>query len=60
MNLLKEGLLRVTAADWPSFLYDDTEIYDPMQKDKGLLRGYLLVRVSIQSIIPVPVSDFKN
>ena len=42
--MLQEGALKVTGAEWPSFLYNET-LYDPEEPDKGLLHGYLLVRV---------------
>ena len=42
---MQDGTIKVTAGDWPTFLYNEQE-YDPKEKDKGLLRGYLLVRVS--------------
>jgi hypothetical protein len=44
MKMLQEGTLQMTGAEWPTFLYDEA-LYDPEEPDKGLLRGYLLVRV---------------
>ena len=49
MALLKDGTLKVTASEWPAFLYDDKVEYDPEEKDKGLLQNELLFRVSIIS-----------
>lgn len=44
-NRIKDGSVKITSVEWPSFLYDET-MYDPKEKDKGFLRGFLLVRVS--------------
>jgi len=43
---LKDGTVKIFTGDWPTFLYDEDIEYDPEEKDKGLLRGYLLLRVS--------------
>jgi hypothetical protein len=40
------GAINVTADEWPHFLYDNDE-YDSEEVDKGLLCGYLLLRVSV-------------
>jgi hypothetical protein len=40
-----DGTIRITANKWPHFLYP-TRAYDPNDIDRGLLQGYLLVRVS--------------
>jgi hypothetical protein len=47
MAMLKDGTLKVTASEWPAFLYDDKVEYDLEEKDKGLLQNELLFRVSI-------------
>jgi hypothetical protein len=39
-----DGTIKVVADDWPAFLYDES-MYDPEEIDKGLLRGYFLLRV---------------
>jgi len=39
------GTIPIVAEDWPTFLYEDN-VYDPNELDKGLLRGYFLLRVS--------------
>lgn len=49
MKALREGSLKVTAGDWPTFMYNESK-YNPEDKEKGLLRGYTVVRVS--TIIP--------
>jgi len=41
---LLDGSIKVVADDWPNFLYDE-DMYDPNELDKGLLRGYFLLRV---------------
>lgn len=46
---LQNGQLKMTAKNWPAFLYEEG-IYDPEQIDLGLLRGYLSVRVSSSSL----------
>jgi len=43
---LKTGRIKAKHGEWPAFLYDHKEDYDQREKEKGLLRGYLLVRVS--------------
>jgi hypothetical protein len=43
---LLDGSISVTAQRWPHFLYDSEE-YDVDDMDKGLTRGYVLVRVSV-------------
>jgi hypothetical protein len=39
-----DGTIKIVANDWPAFLYDES-MYDPEEIDKGLLRGYFLLRV---------------
>ncbi|KAK0488043.1 hypothetical protein EDD18DRAFT_1081952 [Armillaria luteobubalina] len=38
------GKVKVTASEWPSFLYDQ-DLYDPMDDEVGLMKGYLLLHV---------------
>lgn len=40
---VQEGRYRVTAGDYPAFLYDET-IYEPDNPLAGLFRGYILLR----------------
>jgi len=42
---MQEGRVKIGTGEWPAYLYDENQVYDPEEKDKGLLRGYLLVRV---------------
>ena len=46
MSALRDGSLKATAGNWPSFMYEEAE-YDPQDLEKGLLRGYTVVRVSL-------------
>jgi len=41
-----DGTIKIVAEDWPSFLYEQ-DLYDPNEIDKGLLRGYFLLRVCV-------------
>ena len=61
MNSLQDRRIKFTAGDWPTFLYDEQE-YDPKEKDKGLLHGYMLVLVStlILSFIYTNISFLKT
>jgi hypothetical protein len=43
--MLEDGRIEVTAADFPFFLYQFTDDYDPKDPDIGLCRGHVLVRV---------------
>jgi hypothetical protein len=45
---LRDGRISVVASDFPSFLFDK---YNPDDIDEGLLKGYLLVRVSSRSVL---------
>ena len=45
MDDVNDGLIRVRASKWPAFMYDFSKGYDPNNKDFGLCRGELLVRV---------------
>jgi hypothetical protein len=49
MTMLKDGTLKVTASEWPTFLYDNKIKYNLEEKDKGLLQNELLFWVSILS-----------
>lgn len=46
MLQVRSGEIRITAKEWPTFLYPTDLEYDPHNKDYGLLRGELVVRVS--------------
>jgi hypothetical protein len=41
---LRDGRIKMLADDWCNFLYEDG-VYDEDELDKGLLRGYFLLRV---------------
>ncbi|KAK0463159.1 uncharacterized protein EV420DRAFT_1639258 [Desarmillaria tabescens] len=41
---LANGKVKVTASEWPSFLYDQA-LYDPEDEEKRLMRGFLLLHV---------------
>jgi hypothetical protein len=45
LQRLCDGLIQVNDEDWPSFLYENGD-FDPEAIDKGLFKGYFLVRVS--------------
>lgn len=48
MENVRDGTYRIKTSGWPRFLYDlAANSYDLKNKDQGLLRGPLLVRVSI-------------
>lgn len=48
MEKVNDGSHRVKTSGWPKFLYDlEATPYDPNNKDRGLLRGALLVRVCV-------------
>ncbi|KAH9984125.1 hypothetical protein BJV77DRAFT_216914 [Russula vinacea] len=44
MTKVNDGTIRIRAAEWPAFLYDQKTEYDPENEEKGLLKGYVLVR----------------
>ncbi|KAL6299792.1 hypothetical protein BKA93DRAFT_707185, partial [Sparassis latifolia] len=41
---IKAGRIRVTADQWPRFVYPDGHVYNPEDEEAGLLRGHLMVR----------------
>ena len=45
MDRVEDGTVQITDEDFPSFLYDTETAYDEENKDIGLFRGFLLVRV---------------
>jgi hypothetical protein len=45
MAKVNDGSLRIRASEWPFFLYYLKTRYDPDDEEKGLLRGYILLRV---------------
>lgn len=51
MNQVEDGTVEITADDLPSFLYESGTVYDPSDEITGLFRGFLLVRVSLDSNI---------
>jgi hypothetical protein len=44
LDKLRDGRIKMLADDWCTFLYEDG-VYDEAEIDKGLLRGYFLLRV---------------
>jgi hypothetical protein len=52
MESVQDGRIKIRANHFPTFLYDESpEGYDPREIDKGLCRGYLLLRVSGRRLI---------
>jgi hypothetical protein len=50
MDKVKDGTCRIKTSGWPRFLYDVAgNYYDPKNKDRGLFRGPVLVRVSVSA-----------
>jgi hypothetical protein len=45
VQTLLDGKIEITAADFPSFLYESGTVYNPDDEVTGLFRGFLLVRV---------------
>lgn len=45
-NKVQNGTIQVGAHDFPSFLYPAGTVYDPENKEEGLFRGHVLIRVS--------------
>ena len=45
MDRVGDGSIQITDEDLPSFLYESGIVYDEENEDKGLFRGFLLVRV---------------
>jgi hypothetical protein len=39
-----DGRIKIRPGDWATFLYAD-DVYDTDEPDKGLFRGYYLLRV---------------
>jgi hypothetical protein len=50
MTKVNDGQIKIKAAAWPSFMYDLDE-FDVRRAEKGLCRGYFLVRVCIKFCI---------
>ncbi len=46
MDWIEDGSIRITADDFPSFVYESGTVYDEDNKNVGLFRGYLLVWAS--------------
>jgi hypothetical protein len=47
MLQVRSGEILITSKDLPTFLYPKHVKYDPNNKDFGLLRGELLIRVRV-------------
>jgi hypothetical protein len=45
MARVSDGSVQIRASEWPSFLYDHNAVFDLNNEEKGLLKGYLLLRV---------------
>jgi len=45
MDRVEDGTVQITDEDFSSFLYEIETAYDEENKDIGLFRGFLLVRV---------------
>jgi hypothetical protein len=45
MTMVNDGQIAIKASKWPSFMYDEDE-YDEERAERGLCKGYFLVRVS--------------
>ena len=56
MTKVNDGQITIKASTWPSFMYDVDE-FEEGRVDKGLCRGYFLVRVS--SIFASKCMSFK-
>lgn len=54
---LQDGRLPILSVDWVAFLYDQA-LYDPEDLEKGLLKGYLLLRV--RSRPKINISSFHS
>jgi len=50
---MQEGRIKIGTGDWPAYLYDENLEYNPEEKDNGLFRGYLLVRVRSYLFLPL-------
>ena len=46
MEDVNNGKIHVRASQWPTFMYDFEQDYDPNNTDIGLCRGLILLRVS--------------
>lgn len=48
MEQVKDGKIKITGSTYPTFMYDEdaVTVYDPKEIDKGLCRGYFILRVS--------------
>ena len=58
---IENGEFKVTADDWPAFMYESS-VYDPDELDKGLLRGTYLLRVRdvyIPESLLIPFTGFQ-
>jgi hypothetical protein len=47
MDAVNDGTIHVKSNELPSFLYDSEEEYNPDAREIGLLRGEVLVQVSM-------------
>lgn len=45
MDRVKDGIIKIKSFEFPSFLYQSNETYDPDDRGHGLLRGDALIRV---------------
>jgi len=45
LDCVEDSTIQITDEDFPSFLYENETFYDEDNKDIGLFRSYLLVRV---------------
>jgi hypothetical protein len=47
MERVEEGSVKITAGEFPAFMYASNIFFHPKKEYEGLFRGYLLVRVSL-------------
>jgi hypothetical protein len=60
MAKVNDGTIRIRAAEWPAFLYDQKIKYNPEYEDTGLFRGYVLVRVCCSLLFNICVLTLRK
>jgi hypothetical protein len=51
MDGVKDGTIQIKSAEIPRFLYASDQVFNPNDRARGLLRGEVLVRVSLHNLV---------
>lgn len=60
MDQVEEGMVEISAADLPSFLYEMGMVYNLDNEIDGLFQGFLLVQVSVSYYYSLFLNTFRS